>query len=67
MLEKLGRAEVLSAKLISTIKEMRGFRNVLVHEYTRIDDALVYRMVKTRLDDFQTFKREVISYLKAHL
>lgn len=66
-LEKLGAAQVLSPGLLSTLKEMRGFRNVLVHEYTRIDDTLVYRMAKTRLDDFQTFKREVIKYLKTQL
>jgi uncharacterized protein YutE (UPF0331/DUF86 family) len=46
------------------IREMKGFRNVLVHEYTRIDDRLVYQALTERVKDFVAFKQEVLAYLK---
>jgi hypothetical protein len=39
---------------------MRAFRNMLVHEYGRIDDRYVYEMVKNKLSDFQAFKQEIL-------
>ncbi len=66
LLDKLEKAQVLSGHLVSILKEIRGFRNILVHEYTRIDDKIVYEIAKTRLGDFELLKREVVTYLKTH-
>lgn len=42
------------------IKRMKGLRNILVHEYGRIDDELVYEVLKNKLDDFDVFKKEIL-------
>lgn len=60
---KLERKQILSKKLTSVLKEMRGFRNILIHEYATVDDELVYEAIKTKLGDFRRFKKAVLSAL----
>ena len=64
LFEKLKAAGVLSPKASEVLKEIKGFRNILVHEYTRLDDKIVYELAGTRLGDFEAFKQEILSYLK---
>lgn len=45
---------------------MRGFRNILAHEYGAVDDAVVYKIATTRVDDLFAFKQEVIDALRKH-
>ena len=44
---------------------MKGLRNLLVHEYGRINDRLVFETVRERLGDFGAFKAEVLAFLRA--
>ena len=57
--EKLERANIISSGLKETLKEMKGFRNILVHEYGEVDDHIVYEAVKHRLGDFDRFREEI--------
>lgn len=56
-------SERILAKLDEALKKMKGFRNLLVHEYGRLDDEIVYDMVRNRLSDFTDFKKEIIKVL----
>jgi len=60
LFEKLEQAEIISSSTKGTLKKMKGFRNILVHEYGRIDDELVYEVLKNKLDDFDVFKKEIL-------
>ena len=60
---KLGEAGVISSRMEGTLKEMKGFRNILVHDYAHIDEQIVFQMAKTRLGDFESFKQEMLRYL----
>lgn len=60
---KLGEAGVISSRTEGTLKEMKGFRNIIVHEYAHIDEQIVFQMAKTKLGDFESFKQEVLRYL----
>lgn len=62
--EKLERAGFISPSLKETLKEMKGFRNILVYEYGEVDDRLVYEAIKTKLTDFDAFKREILKALE---
>jgi uncharacterized protein YutE (UPF0331/DUF86 family) len=64
LFEKLAAAGILSPQTSEAIKEMKGFRNILVHEYARIDDKIVHEIARTRLVDFETFKGEILRYLR---
>ena len=64
LFEKLARQGVISGGMTETLRRMKGMRNLLVHEYGRIDDALVFEAVRDRLADFGTFRREVLDFLR---
>lgn len=38
--------------------DMAGFRNVIVHEYARIDADTVVRILREHLEDFRRFEAE---------
>jgi uncharacterized protein YutE (UPF0331/DUF86 family) len=64
LFEKLEIARIISPQVEEKLKEMKGFRNILVHEYTRIDDKIVYQVARTKLRDFEAFKQEILRYLQ---
>lgn len=41
----LGRAGILNPLLVERLEKMAGFRNLLIHEYSEIDTALVHKAV----------------------
>jgi uncharacterized protein YutE (UPF0331/DUF86 family) len=59
---RLGAEGVISADLTRRLRGLGGFRNLLVHEYLRIDPALVHESLE-RLDDLRDFVAEVIAWL----
>jgi len=61
---KLKGAGIISLPMAEVLKEMKGFTNILVHEYTRIDDKMVYQVAQTRLADFEAFKQQEVQYLR---
>ncbi len=64
LFEKLARRGVISGEMAETLKHMKGMRNILVHEYGRIDDELVFETVRDRLGDFGIFKGEILDFLR---
>jgi len=55
---------VISEDLSSRLNGIVGFRNILVHEYGKIDRKRVYRYLTNRLNDFFNLKKEVLKWLK---
>ena len=43
--------------------EMTGFRNVIVHEYARIDAEVVIQILREHLEDFRRFETEALRWL----
>jgi uncharacterized protein YutE (UPF0331/DUF86 family) len=54
---------VFDTEFTSSLIQMARFRNRLVHIYWDIDDAEIYRIIQTRLQDIRRFLREMGSYL----
>jgi uncharacterized protein YutE (UPF0331/DUF86 family) len=63
LFDKLEQAGIISPPMAANLKKMRGFRNILVHEYGRINDELVYNMLNTQMNDFDEFKKEILNYI----
>lgn len=57
--------EILSEDLASRLEGIVGFRNILVHEYGKIDRKRVYQFLMEKIEDFQNFKKEILSWLKS--
>lgn len=64
LFDKLKKKGIISEEMVSLLKEMRGFRNILIHEYATVNDELVYEALQTRLEDFKRFKKEILNALK---
>ena len=64
LFERLEQAGIISPLMKETLRKMKAFRNILVHEYGRIDDQLVYELLQNKLGDFDTFKREILEAIR---
>jgi uncharacterized protein YutE (UPF0331/DUF86 family) len=53
---------VITQELALRLEGMVGFRNVLVHEYQRMDLKLVIDVIENRLDDLLLFVDQVMAY-----
>ena len=42
--------------------KMIKFRNFIVHDYDRVDNAIVYSILTENLDDIRKFRDEVLNY-----
>ncbi|MGQ9647618.1 MAG: type VII toxin-antitoxin system HepT family RNase toxin [Thermodesulfobacteriota bacterium] len=67
LFERLEQAGVISPLMKETLRKMRAFRNILVREYGRIDDQLVYEILQDNLNDFDTFKGEILEAIRNQL
>ena len=61
--EVLADAGILTAAQREAMVRMSGFRNLIVHEYARIDAAMVVRVLQERLGDFAAFKATILRVL----
>lgn len=52
---KLEEAAIVNADLGLRLRRMVGFRNIAVHQYDKLDLAIVEAVIKDRLDDLLTF------------
>jgi uncharacterized protein YutE (UPF0331/DUF86 family) len=65
LFRKLKNAKVISKNMEEKLREMRGFRNILVHRYGTVDDELVYDTLENNLTDFQDFRKEILKPTKS--
>ncbi|MEO8054722.1 MAG: DUF86 domain-containing protein [Acidobacteriota bacterium] len=55
LFDLLARAGVIDERMAATLREMAGFRNVLVHGYQDVDLAVVEAVLRDHLDDLLGF------------
>lgn len=60
----LGEKGVLPKNFAKSFAEIAGFRNILVHDYLKIDYKKVADNLNKRLGDFEKFSQAVAKYLK---
>jgi uncharacterized protein YutE (UPF0331/DUF86 family) len=51
---------IIPADLATRMQHMVGFRNVAVHEYTRLNLDVVMAIVTKQLDDFRAFSSTIV-------
>lgn len=56
--------KIISGKLADKFSKMIGLRNILVHEYGKIDRKKVYKILQTQIKDLEEFKRQILNFLK---
>lgn len=64
ILDNLIRNNIISDELGCSLKSMKGFRNILVHRYGRINDEMVFSIVKENLHDFYGFIEVIENFIE---
>jgi uncharacterized protein YutE (UPF0331/DUF86 family) len=59
----IARYKVIPEDFSKRIKPMAGLRNILIHEYLKVDLERIYRHLQ-HLDDFHQFQKYILAYLK---
>jgi uncharacterized protein YutE (UPF0331/DUF86 family) len=57
-------AGIVSAPLHEALVKMAKFRNVVVHQDDEVDAEIVIAILSKHLGTFDTFRAEIVSYLK---
>jgi uncharacterized protein YutE (UPF0331/DUF86 family) len=60
----LAEEGVIDPHDLARFEQMAAFRNLIVHYYERVDDAVVYGVFKRNLGDFDLFTERIVGYLK---
>ena len=55
--------KIINERLKSNLCNMAGFRNILVHDYMKLDRVLVYDIIKDNLNDIEDFIKIVVEYI----
>ena len=56
----LASGGMIDESLATELKRMVGFRNVAVHEYTRLNLDIVQAIIETRLEELLAFSRRAV-------
>jgi uncharacterized protein YutE (UPF0331/DUF86 family) len=54
---------IIDKRLFGKMEKMAKFRNVVVHQYEKIDPRIVVSILHRNLADFERFKKAIIKYL----
>jgi uncharacterized protein YutE (UPF0331/DUF86 family) len=61
----LAKKKIISDSLAEKLKDAKGMRNILAHEYGRIDDELVFHsLVEELIPDVQEFIKLIDKIIK---
>ena len=63
LFEKLEQKGIISKQMRNKLKDMKGFRNILVHKYGEVNDEKVFENLD-ELEDFEQFKEEILNFLR---
>ena len=56
--------KIISPELFGTMEKMAKFRNVVVHQYEKVDAEIVIVILKRHLNDFDRFRDEILIYMQ---
>ena len=56
--------KVLAKELFDTMEKIAKFRNIVIHNYDKVDASIVITILRKHLDDFLTYEDAIIKTLK---
>ncbi len=62
--ESLANIGILTQNMAEKTRRMKGFRNIIVHRYGRIDDLLAHNILTEHMDDFYEFIESIERFLE---
>lgn len=64
IIERLGEINIIPLEFAKSIRGMAGLRNLLVHEYARLDLTKIYSILQSNLSDFHRYMEHIKKYLE---
>ena len=64
IVESLVKKGILTEEISDKIRRMKGFRNIVVHRYGKIDDRVAFSILIDNIDDFDQFIGAIEEFLK---
>ena len=61
----LHEEKIVSSELFSALDRMAKFRNVVVHQYEKVDAEIVVGILKKDLKDFMDYRNAIVGFLKS--
>lgn len=61
--EILGEEGILTPDLVNEMTKMTGFRNIIAHDYEKVDYSKVQDILQNRLPDVEEFLSQIKKYL----
>ena len=58
---------VIGEETCRSMVKMAKFRNIVVHDYARIDPGIVAGILKNNLNDVKRFGKEVLEYMDTEI
>ncbi|MBI2981006.1 MAG: DUF86 domain-containing protein [Deltaproteobacteria bacterium] len=65
VIPRLVEKEVLLPDLGHRFSGIGGFRNILVHEYSRVDKEKVYERLQNGVGDFRQFSAQILKWMES--
>jgi len=59
ILRNLENKKIFNKKVINLIKEMKSFRNILVHKYGKVNDEEAFENINKGINDFEIILNEI--------
>lgn len=50
----------ITLEISETMQRMIGFRNLAVHNYTKIETEIIQKIIENHLDDFEAFYEQIL-------
>ncbi|UJG43138.1 MAG: DUF86 domain-containing protein [Candidatus Heimdallarchaeum endolithica] len=64
VIDNIEKNKILEKKIVEKIRKMKSFRNILVHKYGKINDELVFELLKEDLEDFVIICDSIVEFLR---
>ncbi|MCL4311213.1 MAG: DUF86 domain-containing protein [Candidatus Thermoplasmatota archaeon] len=52
LIDNLYSNQIINKEIAFLMKNMKGFRNIVIHRYGKIDDRIAYTFIRENLNDF---------------
>ena len=59
----LNEASILPDDMATTMQSLAGLRNLLVHVYWDVNDAMIHESLRSELGDFESFVAHILNFL----
>jgi len=66
-IEIIGEQGILPEEFTKKVSSIAGFRNILVHEYAKVDINELYHHLQEDLDDFSKFSQLIAQWLRRRI